>query len=427
MEYTDIDVKDQNHRRFPMKFSLLIGLAFAQSYSSYIIKLKESAISNLTKRGSDTLDLDWANRILQKNKVDSFDVSQDNDKIFYEYNFGSFQGFAVKTHEFSILEIDQDQRVEYVRKDGRLKLFTTWGIDRIDQRTKVLDDMYFSKTQGEGVTVYVIDTGVNDKHVEFEGRVSQGPGFANGVSTVGSPDTNGHGTHCSGTIASKTFGVAKKARVVVLKVFDESGGGDSGVIMALQWVYKNAVPGKSVVSMSIGTDLSNCVPIATKPTQEECNNKAMKAASAAIAVDKNIPVVAAAGNDNTDACKVAPASEPMVFTVGSTTKYDQRSSFSNFGSCVDIFAPGSSITSTWIRGTTATNTISGTSMACPHVAGAFALLLSEMSFPNVQAAYDEMTARSTKGAIKDPKNSVNNFLYVGTMNSTNLLKKRWSR
>ena len=404
--------------------SFLASLVAAQSYASYVVKLKESADHQFLKK--DQLDLSWARTILRKNMISSFS-GLNADKIFFEYNFGSFQGFAVNTHEASILEIDQDPRVEYVKKDRQLKLFTTWGIDRIDQRSLPLNNGYtdFTKTQGEGITVYVIDTGVNDKHVDFEGRVSQGPGFANGVSTPNSPDTNGHGTHVSGTIASKTYGVAKKAQVVVLKVFDESGGGDSGVIMALQWVYKNAVPGKSVVSMSIGTDLQNCVPVATKPTQEECNNKAMKAASAAIALDKNIPVVASAGNDNTDACQVAPASEPMVYTVGSTTRSDQRSSFSNYGSCVDIFAPGSSITSTWIGGTTSTNTISGTSMACPHVSGAFALLLSEKSFPSAQAAYDEMSARSTDGQVKDPRNTVNRLLYVGSnFTSSGLLKRR---
>jgi subtilisin family serine protease len=213
----------------------------------------------------------------------------------------------------------------------------------------------------------------------------------------------------------KRYSILTLAKVVVLKVFDQNGGGDSGVIMALQWIYKNAVPGKSVVSMSIGTDLANCVPVATKPTQEECNNKAMKAASAAIAKDLNIPVVAAAGNDNTDACRVAPASEPMVYTVGSTTSSDRKSGFSNYGSCVDIWAPGSSITSTWIGSTTRTRSISGTSMACPHVSGAFALLLAEKTYPNVQAVYDEMTLRSTKGAIKPGSSTVDNFLYVGSI------------
>ena len=159
--------------------------------------------------------------------------------------------------------------------------------------------------------------------------------------------------------------------------------------------------------MSLGDDLSSCT------VAEPCNDPITKKAVAALAVDRNIPVVVAAGNDNTDACRGAPASELMAYTVGSTSQSDSRSSFSNYGPCVDIFAPGSSIKSTWIGGTTKTNTISGTSMACPHVSGAFALLLGDQQFSNVQAAYDEMSSRATENAVNDARNTVNKLLYVG--------------
>ena len=161
--------------------------------------------------------------------------------------------------------------------------------------------------------------------------------------------------------------------------------------------------------MSLGDDLSSCT------VAEPCNDPITKKAVAALAVDRNIPVVVAAGNDNTDACRGAPASELMAYTVGSTAQSDSRSSFSNYGPCVDIFAPGSSIKSTWIGSTTKTNTISGTSMACPHVSGAFALLLGDQQFSNVQAAYDEMSRRATENAVKDARNTVNKLLYVGPM------------
>lgn len=161
--------------------------------------------------------------------------------------------------------------------------------------------------------------------------------------------------------------------------------------------------------MSLGDDLSSCT------VAEPCNDPISKKAVAALAVDRNIPVVVAAGNDNTDACKGAPASEPMAYTVGSTTTSDSRSSFSNYGSCVDIFAPGSNIKSTWIGGTTSSRTISGTSMACPHVSGAFALLLADQEFATVQDAYDEMSRRATAEVVNDAR-SVNKLLYVGPVN-----------
>jgi subtilisin family serine protease len=160
--------------------------------------------------------------------------------------------------------------------------------------------------------------------------------------------------------------------------------------------------------MSLGDDLSSCT------VEEPCNDPITKNAIAALARDRNIPVVVAAGNDNTDACKVAPASEPMAYTVGATTNSDARSSFSNWGNCLDIFAPGSNIKSTWRGSTTATSTISGTSMACPHVSGAFALLLAENSYSNVQQAYDAMSAKATVGKVTNSKTTNNKLLYVGT-------------
>ena len=171
-----------------------------------------------------------------------------------------------------------------------------------------------------------------------------------------------------------------------------------------------AVPGKTVISKSLGADLSNCKDIPSKPDVEDCNSIALNDAVKA-AVAANIVVVVAAGNDSTDACRGAPASEPSAYTVASSTKSDSLSSFSNYGTCVDIIAPGSSIKSTWYNG--GTNTISGTSMATPHVAGAFAVLLSKNNFASAQESYAAMTALSTKGKISGVSSStLNNLLFV---------------
>ncbi|KAJ3213767.1 hypothetical protein HK099_007192 [Clydaea vesicula] len=407
-------------------FSTVVVAAPSASLNyEYIVKLKVSD-NGLTKR--EPHDLSWAEDIVKKYIPNSFVDSNEKwttksntPKLFFKYSFGQFEGFAVKAPKEAINEFKNDPRVEYVTRDRKLKLFAdeeivqtnpTWGINRVDQRNLPLDNTYsYAPNAGKGITVYVVDTGLDNTHPEFEGRARWGGSFVNGVESSDVSDFHGHGTHCAGTIASKTYGIAKKAEIVSLKVFDRNGGGDSGVIAALNWISKNATPGKSVVSMSLGTDLANCVDVETDPSQEVCNNQAMKDAVAAVATTLNIPVAVAAGNDATDACKVAPASEPLAYTVGSSTKTDNLSSFSNYGRCVDIIAPGSSITSTWKNG--GISTISGTSMATPHVAGAFALLLSQQSFSKVQDAYDAMTNLSTANVVKNlPSNTFNRLLYI---------------
>ncbi|XP_030845765.1 uncharacterized protein LOC590252 [Strongylocentrotus purpuratus] len=246
--------------------------------------------------------------------------------------------------------------IEYIEENGvvRTQAVGSWGIDRIDARTG-LDQTYSPALTGAGYTVYVIDTGVNDQHVDFGGRAQQ-VFCADNLYTViggGNEDCNGHGTHCSGTVGSNTYGVAKGVNIVGVKVLGCLGSGsNAGVIQGIEWVISNARSGRSVASMSLGSGYN------------QATNDAVNAM-----VDAGIQTAVAAGNDNADACNYSPASAAKATSVGSTTFADVRSSFSNYGTCVDIFAPGSSITSTWIGGTDATRTISGTSMACPHVAG----------------------------------------------------------
>lgn len=218
---------------------------------------------------------------------------------------------------------------------------------------------YYDTQAGQGIDVYVIDTGVLTTHSQFGGRATWGANFADSSNT----DGNGHGTHCAGTVAGSTYGVAKKANIIAVKVLRADGSGtNSGVISGIQWASNTArskgKSSKSVASMSLGGGKSSAV------------NSAVAAA-----VNTGMTFVVAAGNDNANAANYSPASEPSAITVGATTSSNARSSFSNYGSSVDIFAPGSSILSAWIGSNTATNTISGTSMACPHVAGLAAYLM----------------------------------------------------
>ncbi len=235
----------------------------------------------------------------------------------------------------------------------------TWGLDRIDQALLPLDAKFTNPNQGSGVRAYVVDTGVNAGHVDFEGRVTAGfTAIADGSGTL---DCNGHGTHVAGTIASKTYGVAKQATIVPVRVLDCVGSGFlSGVVSGLDWVAQNWTPGTpAVVNLSLGGGISSTLD-----------------ASVESLVSKGLTVVVAAGNSATDACGTSPARTPGAITVAASSITDGFASFSNFGSCVDVIAPGVNITSTWFNATTATAVLSGTSMASPHVAGVVAALQS---------------------------------------------------
>jgi len=233
----------------------------------------------------------------------------------------------------------------------------TWGIDRIDQRNLPLDGSYTDFNEGVGVRAYVIDTGIRGTHSEFTGRM--GAGYTAISDGNGTNDCNGHGTHVAGTVGGSVYGVADKVTLHPVRVLSCTGSGtNSGVIAGINWVAANAVK-PAVANMSLGGGASSTLDSAV-----------------ANLVSSGVVVVVAAGNDNLNACNYSPARVASAITVGATTSTDARASYSNFGSCLDLFAPGSSIRSAWYTGDTATNTISGTSMASPHVAGVAALLLS---------------------------------------------------
>ena len=262
----------------------------------------------------------------------------------------------------SVLPIasDEEESDDIDGKNGN------WGLLRISKRSLPMPKEYsFPKSAGEGVDVYVVDTGINVEHEDFEGRAVWGltaPIFDDDV------DGNGHGTHVASTIAGKQYGVAKKATVIAVKVLRSSGYGSmSDVVKGVEFTAKNHMQKsasgkkvKSVANMSLGGGKSPAL------------DKAVAAA-----IKRGVLFAVAAGNDNKDACNYSPAAVEDAITVGATTKQDQRAWFSNYGECVDVFAPGHEITAAWIGGEKEVNTISGTSMASPHVAGVMALLAGE--------------------------------------------------
>ncbi len=272
-------------------------------------------------------------------------------------------GFVVKANPSAVARMLEDDRVAYIEEDGYVSISATqnnatWGLDRVDQRDRPLDGSYTYNTTASNVHAYIIDTGVLGSHNEFSGRM--GNGYSAISDGRGWTDCNGHGTHVAGTVAGSTYGVAKGATVHAVRVLGCNGSGsNSGVIAGMDWVAQNA-QFPAVANMSLGGG-------ASQSTDDAVSN--MRSAG--------VTVVVAAGNDNQNACYSSPARSSDAITVGSTTSSDSRSSFSNYGSCVDVFAPGSSITSAWYTSNSATNTINGTSMASPHVAGIAALYLSD--------------------------------------------------
>jgi len=269
----------------------------------------------------------------------------------------ALNGFSVEMSEADAEAMSQDYRVAFVEEDGIMTADATqtnppWGLDRIDQRNLPLNATYNYNWTGSGVRVYIIDTGIRTTHNQFGGRAS------NVFDAFGGngQDCNGHGTHVAGTVGGSTYGVAKSSMPRGVRVLDCNGSGaTSGVIAGVDWVRQNFIA-PAVANMSLGGGASTALDNAV-------NN--LSNAGVAIAV--------AAGNSNANACNSSPARAVNAITTGSTTTTDARSSFSNFGTCLDVFAPGSGILSAWFTSNTATATLSGTSMASPHVAGVAAL------------------------------------------------------
>ncbi|MEV8378312.1 S8 family serine peptidase [Kribbella sp. NPDC056861] len=311
----------------------------------------------------------------------------------------ALRGFSASLTEAEALKLAADPEVKYVEQDGIAKATDrqanpTWGLDRIDQLKLPLDQGYTYATKAAGVTAYVVDTGIYKTHSDFGGRATDGYDFIDNDAVAN--DCNGHGTHVAGTIGSTTYGVAKGVSLVGVRVLNCQGQGEwSQVIGGIDWVAQNAKK-PAVANMSLGGEANTSVDDAVKR-----------------AVAAGVTFSLAAGNDNgANACNTTPARVPEAITVGSTDNQDNRSSFSNIGSCLDLFAPGSNVTSTWNNG--GTNSISGTSMATPHVTGAAALYLAGNPTAAPSAVASALTSNASTGQVKNPgTGSPNKLLYTG--------------
>ena len=313
---------------------------------------------------------------------------------------GGYQ--AVLTAE-QVRMLRDDPAVALVEKDQVVTASVdqqnaTWGLDRIDQRSRALNGVYSYTRTGAGVDSYIIDTGINGTHSEFTGRMGTGATAVN--DGRGTRDCNGHGTHVAGTVGGTRHGVAKGTTLIPVRVLGCNGSGTtSGVIAGMDWVARTA-SGPSVANMSLGGPASS--------TQDSAVNRMVSA---------GVTVVVAAGNEGQNACNVSPARAASAITVGSTTSSDARSGFSNYGSCLDIFAPGSSITSAWHTSSTATRTISGTSMASPHVAGAAALYLQGSPSAPPSQVTSALTSTATTNVVTSAgSGSPNRLLYSRGVN-----------
>lgn len=312
----------------------------------------------------------------------------------------ALRGFAAGVPEQALEGLRRNPRVEAVEPDAQATASPTqtsapWGLDRIDQRSLPLSGTFSYPNSGAGVSAYVLDTGILAGHTDFGTRLRAGyTAIADGR---GTSDCNGHGTHVAGTVAGTTYGVAKAVLPVAVRVLGCDGAGAmSGVVAGLDWAAGDHAAGApAVANLSLGGPATATLDAAVQGL-----------------IDDGVTVALAAGNSNLDACTTSPARTPAALTVGATDRTDTRASFSNFGTCLDLFAPGVAIASDWFTGPTATATLSGTSMAAPHVAGAAALLLGAQAALTPAQVAAQLVASAGPGVVGAGAGSPNRLLFA---------------
>ena len=301
----------------------------------------------------------------------------------------ALNGYSAKLSASEAKRLAADPAVASVEQDQVFTVDATqtnapWGLDRSDQASLPLSGTYtYPDSAGSGVTAYVIDTGVRISHAQFGGRAFNGYDAVSNDNVA--QDGNGHGTHVASTIAGSTYGIAKQAKIVAVRVLNNAGSGTTaGVVAGIDWVTANH-SGPSVANMSLGGGASTAIDTAVRNS-----------------ISSGVTYAVAAGNSSANASSYSPARVTEAITVGATTNTDARASYSNFGSVLDIFAPGSSITAGWYTSDTATNTISGTSMATPHVAGAAAVYLAGHTSATPAQVASALTAGAVTGKVTSP-------------------------
>ena len=357
---------------------------------SYIVVLREDA----TRSPNDAFSRAPSAAELAAEMVDLPHLGK--RRHVYEH---ALRGFSVEATAFEAELLANDSRVAFVEEDGVMEASAsqtnaTWGLDRVDQRLLPLNKVYQYNQTGSGVHAYVIDTGIRRTHTQFTGRI--GNGFTAVSDGQGTNDCNGHGTHVAGTIGGTIYGIAKAVMLHPVRVLGCTGSGTSSAVIAgVDWVTANRVR-PAVANMSLGGAISSALDLAVVNS-----------------INAGVTYAIAAGNANTDACQNSPARVAAALTAAAVGSTDVRASFSNFGACVDVFAPGSGITSAWHTSDTATNILSGTSMAAPHVAGAAALYLQTNRTALPAQVAQALLGLATTGRVGSPGTGTpNRLLYT---------------